>query len=423
MLVMASTISPPSVPKNAVNARPTSGSFDAASFAIVEMDFASCFASPSKPFSSKAVFSLPSSFVPACTKSRRAGVTPLDKAILNPSEADFKSVMSPAKLSSWVSAIRLAEPCAPFNAALNPSTVDLEETVILLNACKPNVEKMAFLVTFFSSSDIPAIADCKSSMTSFKGRAFPVASYALTFSLSSAFFAVEVGVYKSIMALFNAVDASAPVTFCSANRSKARVVPSAVCPYEAAVAAESLKAVPNWFTLVLAFAAPVAIMSVYLDALSKLSPKPFTAPVTYLADVAKSNPPDAAKSKTSGNAAICSDALKPLWARMFKPSAACCAEKAVVAPISCAKADRLPIWSTVVPIVAATCDMDLSKFMPVFTVSFMKSMPDFVTLTTAAPIAAHAATPNAVILLKPPDAMLSDWATSFENWELSPEIL
>ena len=86
---------------------------------------------------------------------------------------------------------------------------------------------MAFFVAFASASLMPTKDLSKSLMTSLNGLALPVESYADTPSLSIAFFAASVGVYKSIIALLRACAASDPVTFCSASLNSESVVSSA----------------------------------------------------------------------------------------------------------------------------------------------------------------------------------------------------
>ena len=158
------------------------------------------------------------------------GINTFDITIPAPSNADLKSVMSPFKLSSCVCACFNAESFASFNPSLKSLTFSVDETVILLNACKPYVVNMVFLYAFRSSSDIPLSFPFSSSTTSLKSLALPCASYTETPNSSSAFLAVLVGVYKSIIALFNDVAASSPVMFCSANLSKLNVTLSIFCP-------------------------------------------------------------------------------------------------------------------------------------------------------------------------------------------------
>ena len=81
---------------------------------------------------------------------------------------------------------------------------------------------------------------------------------------------------------------------------------------------------------------------------------------------ANDNVPALARFNTGSIVLICSLAFRPDIAKIFRPSAASVALNEVVSPSSFAFSVSGLIWSTVLPIVAANCELAVSKSLPTF---------------------------------------------------------
>ena len=89
------------------------------------------------------------------------------------------------------------------------------------------------------------------------------------------------------------------------------------------------------------------------------------------------------------------------------------AEKAVFAPISMAKSRSSPISPVVTPMVAATCDMEASNWLPA-------SMELFPNATTPAEAAAIPAAPAvSAVFMAPPKVLAAEPSPDFR---LSPKL-
>ena len=322
------------------------------------------------------------------TRLRSTGVSLSEMAICAPSNADLKSVTSPSRLSSLISAIFSD---APVQFFIESVSLSKSSSLELINANSPDIPSFpaiaeAYWVFWTSSRSAKLIR--KSDSVSPNDLVFPSESVNDIPRSSIAPATLSVGEARFVIIFLNDVPDCEPFIPAFAISPIAADISSMLYPMAPARGATYLNVSPIMPTLVFAFVAVCASTSAKYVLWSALIPKAVIASVTISEVVARSSPEAAAKFITPASPFVISVVFQPAIAIYSIACADSVAENAVVAPISCALALRISNSSPVAPDIAATVDICESKSIPALIHALPKSfiLSTANAATTAAPI-------------------------------------